>query len=175
MASVTTFKLSGKKAFRDNLKVLAEFGLKPQMVYDELFKASEPMIAQARANVRPLNAKVEASVDVLRRQPASKPKKKSILIYVNKQATMKEWFAGQHPTSPRAKAAPGERISESLATMLELGTSKRYQHGAGMPEHFWFRSAVDQTKARVQTNIVQAVWIMVELIAREFKGPGSSE
>lgn len=175
MAAIATFKLTGKKAFKDNLKILAEFGVRPQMVYDELFKACEPMIAQAKANVAPLSKRVLASVDVLRQQPASKPKKKSVLIYVDKQETMFDWRAGQTPTSPRVKRAPGELLEESFATMLELGTSKSWEHGAGIPAHYWFSKAVDATKAKVMANITQAVFIMAEMISKEFKPPSQTE
>jgi hypothetical protein len=47
----------------------------------------------------------------------------SALAGVSKRQSMIEWRAGAHPKSPRAKNPPGKIISESLATMMEYGTS----------------------------------------------------
>lgn len=49
----------------------------------------------------------------------------SALAGVGKKKTMVEWRAGRRPKSPNAKVAAGGKVAESLAAMLELGTSNR--------------------------------------------------
>lgn len=49
----------------------------------------------------------------------------SAIVGVGKKKTMIEWRAGRHPKSPNAKVAPGSMVAESLAAMLEFGTSNR--------------------------------------------------
>lgn len=53
-----------------------------------------------------------------------------------------EWRAGRHPKSPRAKVAPGGLIGESLATMIEMGTTKR----VATP---FFRPAITTSRSRI--------------------------
>jgi hypothetical protein len=50
-------------------------------------------------------------------------KRISALAGVSKQKTLIEWRAGKFPKSPNAKIAPGGAVAESLAAMLEFGTS----------------------------------------------------
>jgi len=164
-----TWRLQGGKEYRANLAILREIGFNSDDLYNKLGDAVAPMVAAAKANVSGLSVRVANSVDVWRKQPRSRPLKKSVMIIVNKRETMIQWTAGRYPTSPRVKVAPGEKVAESFATMLEIGTSKTWNHGAGRPAHYWFSRAVDATRTQVVANIMQAVAIMVELAARSFK------
>jgi HK97 gp10 family phage protein len=63
----------------------------------------------------------------------------SALAGVSKRRSMVEWTAGKHPVSPNAKVAPGGKVAEAYATMLEFGTSR-------MPARPAIRPAVQSGK-----------------------------
>jgi len=146
MPRAPSLRLHGGKQFRDNLEILRNLGFNSDEIYNRLADAAAPMVAAAKTNAAGLSVRVEASVGMWRKQPRSKPLKKSVMIIVDKQKTMIEWKAGKYPTSPRAKVIPGEKVAESLATMFEIGTSKTWNHGPGRPAHYWFSRAVDATR-----------------------------
>ena len=91
--------------------------------------------------------------------PALKQRKKpSALAGVSKKKSMREWRAGKHPRSPRAKVSPGGNVSMSLAAMYEFGTSR--MSGTG-----YFSKAVASSRGAVR----RAIELGVERVLQRFR------
>lgn len=133
-------------------------------VYKIVGDAGEILRAQVKANAGPLSSSVAESVRNTH-APNSKSrrvKKKSALVWVDKSKTMREWKAAPSNKSPRAKVSPGNKLSMSLATMLEIGTSR------GIPAHGYFSRAIKQSRSAIKVKLQEGV---AELLAKHTRNP----
>lgn len=90
----------------------------------------------------------------------SKRGKPAALFGVNKQRSLVEWRAGKNPKSPRAKASPGTKISESLATMYEIGTSRMAARPAVRP-------AVKESSGAMRSEAISGLKSIIDEIAKK--------
>jgi hypothetical protein len=83
--------------------------------------------AEAKSNARSQGVpdRVVSSIFTFANPAKDKPKRAGALVGVNKRSTMITWFASKHPKSPKAKVPPGGKVSMSLASMFEGGTTNR--------------------------------------------------
>ncbi len=139
-------RITGLKEIKDTLTLMSGEISGPEL-YDIMGEAVKPIQTQARQNFGYLSTKVAMSVYIAQKQPPSRPQKKTVMVVVHKKDTMREWRAASSNHSPRAKVVAGNKVAESLATMLELGTSR------GMQEHHCFRNASDSRKGEVVDNL----------------------
>lgn len=185
-------RISGVQEIKKNLEALVRVGLDGNVLYKAMGDAVEPIIRHAKANIAPLSSSVLMSIYKADSPPPSRPRKKTVLVVVHKSDTMREWNAAPGNTSPRAKVVPwvvskgkltqrGNRtgqknnnaVAESLATMFELGTTRRWRHAPGMQAHYWFRNAVEQAKAEVAANLKQAFNEIIEETIRRMNIPST--
>lgn len=166
----------GGKAYKEPVKGLKELEKKlkallpdnPQMrdeLYGVISQVTEQVAGEMRAQARSAGwtgqefhgprghatgAEAIASIFSFAKPRGENPRKRiSGLAGISKQHTMVEWIAGKHPRSPRAKVAPGGKVAEAFATMLEIGTSVR-------PARPAIRVAVANAKGRVVDTLTQA-------------------
>jgi hypothetical protein len=167
-----SIRLTGIKEALVNTKALGKM-FDSNKLYGVLGEAARPLLAQARANVAHLSMNVSNAVKLGDKIPANIRKRKRVAVFLQKSEVMREWKAGRGNTSPRAKVATGGKVAESLGTMLELGTSRRYKAGVGMMAYHWFRSAADQTKALVRSKVKSGLeQVTADTIAQFVKSPG---
>lgn len=80
-------------------------------------------VAKAKAKAKGVPQSVIDSIFTDQRVSKIRNNEPAVLVGVNKKRTMVEWTADESPASPRAKVSPGGKVSMSLATMFEFGTS----------------------------------------------------
>src|SRR5688500_3062311 len=122
--------------FQGSRQQTGKAGLLKREVNRTLRDSAEIIATEARSNAaaNSVPQRVRNSIFVFSDPKKDKPQRSSALVGVNKRRTMAEWTA-RSSFSPRAKAAPGTRISMSLASMFERGTSS-------MKERPYFTPAV---------------------------------
>jgi len=151
--AVRNIARGGGKAFKTEVKGLKELERKlkalrmdnPQIT-DELYEvvagASDELRNQMKSAARAagwgsrkttVNGHAISGEDAINsifsavlKQGGTSRRRISAIAGVGKRKTMIEWRAGKrpHPLHPPAKRAPGEKVAEAFATMLEIGTSK---------------------------------------------------
>ena len=133
-------------------------------VYKIVGDAGEILKSQVKANVAPLSSRVAASVHNIHaaNSHSRRLKKKSALVFVDKKPTMVEWRAAPNNKSPRAKVSPGNKMAMSLATMLEIGTSR------GIPAHAYFGNAIKQSRSAIKAKLQDGV---NELLKKHTRNP----
>ena len=160
-------QVSGANKFLKNLETITsamsgeEAAKYRRGVVWALQNASEIITDQAKSNARGARvpAEVIESIFTFGGLPKSKAarKKPSALAGVNKAKTIKEWIAGKHPKSPRAKVAPGGKVAMSRAAMYEFGTTRQRAIA-------FFGRAVKARRAQVRTRIGENIKTVLRTI-----------
>lgn len=165
-ARSATLRITGLKETKATLATMA-FEIDGKELYEIMGEAVRPIQRQAQINISYLSSTVRQSINIADKMPPSRPRKKTVLVVVHKQDTMRQWLASKFNRSPRAKVGPGGKVAESLGTMFELGTS------TGMKEHHWFRNAADSKRGEVSQNLKEGLSGLIEraIAKREKSAP----
>jgi len=147
--------ISGLKPIKERLNNVVQY-LDGEEIYPALGRAVKPLQTAAQNNARLISGEIAVSIHLADRQPPSRPRKKTVLVVAHKSETMRRWTGARSNRSPKAKVSPGNEVSESLASMFELGTSR-------MPARAYFKPAVDATKAEVISNVKTELEGLIEL------------
>lgn len=115
-------------------------------VYRILKAGTQPMADAVKAGATAASPYIGASVEFFADPPANRRKQKTALITVAKLPTMRTWIAARGNKSPNAKVPVGGKVAESLANMIEIGTSR-------MPAKPFFRPAITATRGVVRKNL----------------------
>jgi hypothetical protein len=112
-----------------------------QILNKTLYDSAALVKGRGVSNAQSLKWPREAVAGFFAYYDPDKPRKTTALAGISKRKSMAEWRAGKSK-SPRAKAPPGTKISMSLATMYEYGTSKMAKRPALRPAITSMKGAV---------------------------------
>lgn len=158
----------GVKQMKEKLNGVAN-DLQGADIYAALGRAVQPMASAVKAGAANYSHTVAASVYTAANPPPSQPTKKTALLVVHKKDTMREWTARLGNKSPNAKIAAGGKVAESLANMINAGTSR------GMLAKNFFRDAVTATRGQVRSNLITEVDALVTNAIAKRNGPLSED
>lgn len=165
MAGFARVGIKGVKQIKATLQQMTGDGaVSTADIYRILKTGAQPMADAVRAGANAISPHIGASVEFFADPPPNPTKKKTALITLNKQVTMRRWIAAKSNKSPNAKVAPGGQVAESLAMMREIGTSRM----AATP---FFRPAVTATRATVRQNLQTGFQQFIEDVAAKRDPP----